>query len=210
MPRKHAIPVALTFTLFAGLAMPAMAQQTRDREQTPQQRQQELRTQEMKGPAAEAVNHLKDAYSELAKAHASLIAGKWEDAERSLGVTRRKLEDASKVRNLPEDIKAMIGGMQRRLSDLEATITRRDAQQAASAATQSVRLMGQNMNNILATHGPAIGGGGGPRQKEQMKEQQEEEQERLQQEPQRGGGGGAREQERMRERMREHQDQKRR
>lgn len=194
MPGKKAIPMAIAFTLFAGLAMPAMAQQQRDREQTTQQRQQEQRTEEMKGPAADAVNHLKDAYSELAKSHASLIAGKWGDAERSLDAARNKLEDASKVRNLSNDIKTMIGGMQRRLSDLEASITRRDTQQAANTASQTVRLMGQNMNNILAAHGPGTGGGGGPRDKQKQEKQQ------------RGGGGGA-EEDRMQDRT-EQQEQK--
>ena len=201
MAGNKAIPLGIAFTMFAGLAMPAVAQtQTRDRDQRPTQERPLLggardsqKAAEMKGPIADAVGHLKDAYSEIAKSHASLVAGKYDDAKKSIHSATKKLDDAMNVRNVPNDDKTMNGSMKKRLADLDASIARGDQQAAANAANRTVRDMGQNMNHLLATHGPITGGGGGPRDKQQIK--------------QRGGGGGAEDRDRMEQEQEEQQKQ---
>ncbi len=175
MPVKRPIPVALALT--ALLASPAMAQQqqAQARDSRPNVMQPGSRAQdlELKGPAGEAVGHLKDAYSELAKAHANVVAGKMNDAQDSLGKVRGKLEETSKVKDAPEHIKVMADGLRKRIQELEASLPGRDLNMAAQETGDLVRAMSRDMTNLVVIRRtPARGGGGGP--EEPQKEQDQE------------------------------------
>ncbi|MBM3270159.1 MAG: hypothetical protein FJZ01_21195 [Candidatus Sericytochromatia bacterium] len=190
MPRKRSISAALAVSVAAGvLAAPAFAQQrqapARDERPNVMQPAERAKAQnlELKGPAGEAVGHLKEAYSELAKAHASVVAGKMDDAQDSLGKTRRKLEDAGKVRGVPEHIKTMSDGLRKRVQELEATLPGRDLNIAAQETDEVVRAMARDMTGLVAIERPA-GGGGGPDQPRMREKKQEDEKMRRQQEQQ--------------------------
>jgi len=162
---KKAIPLAIAFTLFAGLqAAPAFADM---HEKTLKQTQQRI---ELKGAASQAVDHLRDAYSELAKAHVNVVAGKMKDADSSLKTARDKLNDAAKVRNAPDPIRTVAQNMSRQISEIQASLGSNDLKTNASETEQAVRNMARDMTALANLRG----GGGGPQDQLQRQEMQKE------------------------------------
>jgi hypothetical protein len=185
MPKKRPVPAALALAVLSGLVAvaPALAQQRPNpaRDARPNLAQPGTQAQEMelKGPAGEAVSHLKDACSELAKAHASIVAGKMKEAQDSLETVRRKLEDTAQVKDAPENIRLMSESLRKRIQGIAATLPGRDLDLAARETGDAVRAMSRDITSLVAIHrSQGHGGGGGP-QEERKKQEQEPDKDRM-------------------------------